>query len=330
MPFFLSSKSWVFKRLTLEHPGFSVSSQLWPPLEAIQASLSGEDAGPSGFGDFPEWQLATGKSPASLSQQAGQWPEEHTTSRLAEVDHESWTSGSLISIQLGRGKAGVLLDRHLQGERWAGWLTAPETSWAGAFDMLLEPVDEPFDLQFAVIQTWNRVELECSDSVAWHVAGQVSQQRLAVIRLVANEYSAGLMLSTPCEPGFIALRVAAGTHMVLTGTPLSKQDPRHAYQRLYRSFAARLVTRQLTHRIFSWEEKPEVDDFTEQRRVVDFRVKFKHGVLMPQVQPLLRATLSYVVSGPDQDSCYAIKSSNPEMARVMFAQSMLIDKLVDV
>jgi hypothetical protein len=306
-----------------------VSSQLWPPLETIQAALSGSNVTPSGFAELSF--LSSDFSPqiGSSHHQDQPMPWRRSDSGLTEVAEDAWMPGSLISIRVGQGKAGVLLDRHLRGERWTGWVTAAEAAWAGAFDVLLEPVDEPFDRQFSVVQTWNPIELECSTSIAWHLTGNVSQQRLTAIRIVAQEQASGLMLSIPSDPGFIALRPAGGVQMVLTGTPLDRKDPRHEYQRLYGNFAARLVAAQLTQRIALRADEPEPQETLPLRKIVDFRARLRTGVLMPQVQPLLRATFSYVVSGPDYDNCYAVKSSNPDMARVMFAQSVLIDKVYE-
>jgi hypothetical protein len=306
-----------------------VSSQLWPPLETIQATLSGSNVTPSGFAELSFLSSDFSAQIESPRHQDQPMPWERSDSGLAEVAEDAWMSGSLVSIRLGQGKAGVLLDRHLRGERWSGWVTASEAAWAGAFDVLLEPVDEPFDRQFSVVQTWNPIELECSASIAWHLTGNVSQQRLAAIRIVAQEQAAGLMLGIPSEPGLIALRPIGGVQMVLTGTPLNRKDPRHEYQRLYRNFSARLVAAQLTLRIALRSNESEQEDALPLRKTIDFRARLRTGVLMPQVQTLLRATFSYVVCGPDQDNCYAIKSSNPDMARAMFAQSVLIDKVYE-
>lgn len=308
-----------------------MSFHLWPPLESIESSLSDSDAGPSDFAELMDLPLGQKTASKSLAQQSRQSSLDRPSSNLAELTDEPWEPGSLISIKQGRAKAGVLLDRHIRGERWAGWLTASEASWASAFDVLLEADDEPFESRFGVVQAWNRVELECSQSISWQLSGCVSQHRLGCIRLVAQEYAAGLLLNIPPEPGQIALRIAGGVQMVLTGTPLGKNDPRREYQKLYRLFAARMVATQLTQRIGARSESTqETRDTRELPAVADFRVRLRPGIMMYQVQPLLRATLAYVINGPDHDNCYSIKSSNPAMARAMFSQSILIDRIFEI
>jgi hypothetical protein len=330
MPFWLSLKYSVFKRLTLEEPGIFVNSTLWPPIESIQAALNNHEADGGGIAQWLD-------EPTHSTQRDGMSLQVFGNSSFdslpfADVaEKPQWAAGDLITIKLGQTHVGVLLDRSLRGERWSGWLTAPETAWASAFDVLLEPEDEPFHARFAVIQVWNRVELECADSIQWKISSKVLPQRLAVIRAVAQEYAAGLMLSIPPEPGVIALRTAGGVHMVLTGTPVGSQDPRRNYQTLYKQFAARLVAKQLTRRA-SLREQAVDDDvgIPPPRKAFDFRMRLHRGVMMPQIQQLLRVTLSHIVSGPDENNCYAIKSNNPEIARSIFMQSTLVDQVFDV
>jgi hypothetical protein len=314
----------------LKNLEFFVNPTLWPPLESIQAALNSHEADGGGIEQWFDEPTRISKHDGMSLQVFGN--SSFDSLPFADVaEKPQWAAGDLVTIKRGKIKAGVLLDRHLQGNRWSGWLTASETSWASAFDVLLEPDDEPFNTRFAVIQVWNRVELECSDSIQWSISSKVLSQRLAVIRTVAQEYAAGLMLSIPPEPGIIALRTAGGAHMVLTGTPLGPQDPRHDYQTLYREFAARLVAMQLTRRV-SMREQATGDDvgMPAPRKAFDFRMRLNRGVMMPQIQQLLRVTLSHVVHGPDEHDCYAIKSNNPEIARSMFMQSSLVDQVFDV
>ncbi len=303
---------------------------LWPPLESIQAALNDHEVDWRGVPElFNE--------PTSSAQRDGMSLQVFGNSSFDSLpftdvaEKPQWAAGDLVTIKVGQLKVGVLLDRALQGERWSGWLTAPETSWASAFDVLLEPGDEPFDSHFAMIQVWNRVELECSDSIKWKISSKVFQQRLAAVRIVAQEYAAGLMLCIPPEPGVIALRTAGGIQMVLTGTPLGPEDPRRGYQRLYRQFVARLVAMQLTHRVSLRNEAVD-DDVCQQppKKSFDFRMRLRPGAMMPQIQQLLRVTLSHVVSGPDESNSYAIKSNNPDIARTIFMQSILIEQVFDI
>jgi hypothetical protein len=330
MRFFPSSKSWVFKRLTLEGLGISVIFTLWPPLESIQATLNNYEAG---WGGVPE--LLDGKPRSTqrdgMSLQAFGNSSFDSLPFADVAEKPQWAAGDLVTIRLGQIKIGVLLDRSLQGKRWSGWLASAETCWASAFDVLLEQDDEPFDSHFAMIQVWNRVELECSESIKWKISSKVPSQRLVVIRMVAQEYAAGLMLSIPPAPGVIALRTVGGVQMVLTGTPLGPQDPRREYQKLYRQFVARLVAMQLTHRASIRQEAIQGHTYLlPPRKLFDFRMRLRPRIMMPQIQQLLRVTLSHVVQGPDENNCYAIKSNNPEIARTIFMQSTLIDQVFDV
>jgi hypothetical protein len=59
-----------------------------------------------------------------------------------------WAPGRLVSVLHEGRLLGVLLDRCIQGDLWQGWMAAGEADWAGAFDVLLEPDDEPFEPAF--------------------------------------------------------------------------------------------------------------------------------------------------------------------------------------
>jgi hypothetical protein len=113
----------------------------------------------------------------------------------------------------------------------------------------LEPMDEPFEPMFGVIQAWNTVTVDCTENNQALVVGEISATRLAAIRAVALECASGLMLATPAEPGRIGLRTAGGTFSVLTGTPLGPHDIRYNYQNAYRTATARLIAQQLTQRL---------------------------------------------------------------------------------
>jgi hypothetical protein len=250
----------VLKRLTLKQPRKIVSQHhLWPPLEVVEAALDGNHVtalGADAMPRVPSREAAVaGASGAEASFQA-----EHLLLPLKELLRRraavlarhfpaAWDSGRLVQIKTKGVVLGVLLDRHLKDQQWAGWLAASETSWAGAFDVLLEPEDDPFEPLFGVIQTWNSLTLERSSSIDAKVVGEVSASRLAAIRTVAQECATGLTSNVPSEPGRIALRLVGGERMVLTGTPLGPGDPRHDYQRAYHGVSARLITNQLTQRV---------------------------------------------------------------------------------
>ena len=158
----------------------------------------------------------------------------------AELVSPAWTEGILIGVPDGRLLHGLLLDRCLEADRWVGWMAAPECDWAGAFDVLLEPEDEPFDPMCGVIQTWNAVTLRATPLGPVRMLGRLSPHRLAAVRAVQGEYRASHDVMVPPELGRIALRVVNGAFSVLTGAPLLPQDPRRDYQAIYRRAGSRL------------------------------------------------------------------------------------------
>ncbi len=299
---------------------------LWPPLKQIEAALLSGGFEHS-LGNFPSSAYDTldpqaqhgadAESASSLSFQ-------DSATSLAQQEECNWSAGDMVHIVDSGVRAAILLDHHIQGQRWMGWMAASETSWASAFDVLLEPQDEPFDPIAGVIQTWNPVEVEWKPGLRQDLVAQLSTERMNSVRAVAKEAASGLLLNIPVEPGCIALRTAAGAYMVLTGTPLGARDTRRDYQSAYLSLSARLMALQLTQRACLKSEEPVQFEPIPQKRF-DFEARLKPGVRIIDIQPLLRATLAYIVSGPDMNNRYAIKSSNPSIARLMFAQSTLID-----
>ncbi|KIQ25557.1 hypothetical protein RT97_23895 [Variovorax paradoxus] len=151
-----------------------------------------------------------------------------------------WAPGRLVSVVHEGRLLGVLLDRCIQGDLWQGWMAAGEADWAGAFDVLLEPDDEPFEPAFGLVQAWNVLTLEPSPQLCARVLGEVSATRLAAIRAVHDEWAAQKLLPITPEPGRIALRTVGGVFSVLSGTPLGPEDPRADYQALYRTAGMQL------------------------------------------------------------------------------------------
>jgi hypothetical protein len=313
-------------------------NHLWPPLELVEAAIDGHHALAGRTGAFKSRTQDTQTNPdAATTRQAA-----HLLLPLTELLQRrqavaarryspQWQAGRLVQISHGGVVVGVLLDHAAQDKRWMGWLAASESSWASAFDVLLEPEDEPFEPLFGVIQTWNPVVLEQSDVIQAEVVGELTAKRLASIKAVAQECAAGLMLNIPAEPGRIALRTAGGAAMVLTGTPLGPRDPRSEYQSAYLAVTARLIAQQLTLRAAALPKaQSPCATSTAPNTLVDFQAKLKPGVRMHDVQQLLRVTFSYVVSGPDEHNIYAVKSSNPEVAKAMFMQSILIAQVLEV
>ena len=240
-------------------------TELWPPLELVEATLDGTHAFADCNDESPlPAQQNSANSPDLNSDKSAQaayllLPLTELAKRRAAVTARAfsieWASGRLVQITVNGAVLGVLLDRVVQGKQWTGWLATSESNWASSFDVLLEPCDEPFEPMFGVIQAWNPVTVHWSQDLQARIVCEISAIRLAAIRAVALECAAGLMVPTPAEPGRIALRTAGGTFSVLTGTPLGPQDLRHGYQNAYRTVAARLMAQQLTRRVSQIEKR---------------------------------------------------------------------------
>lgn len=159
------------------------------------------------------------------------------------------TPGQIVRIDEARGPHGplhwdlarplaVLLDEPTETPNvWYGWLVTPETDYAGYWDMLLGPEDEPCDPLARMVQLWNPVHLYLP-SVS-RVLAELRPERLAAVRALAVEC---LIAPEPdpaqAQPGS-RVRRSVGAYRVRTGTPLGgPDDPRHRYQQLYHAYAA--------------------------------------------------------------------------------------------
>jgi tetratricopeptide (TPR) repeat protein len=145
------------------------------------------------------------------------------------------------------------------GRIWSGWLCASETQYAGYWDLLLEPEDEPFDPLAGMVQIWNPVYVYLPSTSL--VLAELRPERLSAVRALASEF-----LTTPepdprqACPGRLLARRTLDNHLVLTGTPLGKaEDPRWRYSEIYARAAkavkepARLAAQALAEQI-SWVE----------------------------------------------------------------------------
>lgn len=136
----------------------------------------------------------------------------------------------------------VLIEKKTQTENlWQGWMVASETDYAGYWDMLLEPEDEPFDPLAGMIQIWNKVQIYLPSKAP--VLAELKPARLQAVRALAEEFDTEPKLDTSMSrPGHIAPRTTFGNLSVLTGTPLGhlEIDPRYSYGDLYHAAAERL------------------------------------------------------------------------------------------
>ncbi len=225
--------------------------ELWPPLGLIRSAFVRD---PSGAIEDADQAIASppgtrALAPAPPSQTPPPRMAEDLLLPLAELARRReavaarafparWAPGRLLSIVHEGRLLGVLLDKCVEGERWQGWMAAGEADWASAFEVLLEPGDEPFEPLFGMVQAWNPVTLTAAPQLCARVQGELSATRLAAIRAVHDEWTTQQPPDIDAAPGRIALRSVGGVFSVLSGTPLGEGDPRTEYQKLYRAAAA--------------------------------------------------------------------------------------------
>lgn len=141
----------------------------------------------------------------------------------------------------------VLLERWLGGRCWAGSLVAQEADYASDRDLVLQEDDGTIAPEAAMIQTWNPVEVE------------LSGDEVLLGTLVPPALRAALKLGNPGfthddfvapRPGRIGVWDLDADTTVVTGTPLGEDDdPRIAYQALYRNLAAEFTRATLARRL---------------------------------------------------------------------------------
>jgi hypothetical protein len=212
--------------------------ELWPPLSLIEERLSRTD-GTSVAQAASKGALTTAtddhvRSPETLSALVGERIRQIDAARLLRVDQ--LRPGLIVLVDT----AAICLNRPTGTTEasWAGWIAAPDTEYATAADVLLEPDDEPFDPFAAMVQTWNPVKISLPKNP--RVLAMLTTARLDILRAVAAEEGRSTQ-EDAAHPGFVFLRGTDSGQPVLTGTPLGGQDdPRHAYQNLYLEFVSTL------------------------------------------------------------------------------------------
>ena len=214
-------------------------TELWPPLSLIRSAFERAPAVAPG-----EQIVAPPRGSNATPHNAAQdllLPLTELARRREAVAQRAfparWAPGRLVSLVHDGRLLGVLLDKCIGDDRWQGWMAAGEADWAGAYDVLLEPGDEPFEPLFGVVQAWNPVALMPAPQLCARVLGELSATRLAAVRAVHDEWMAQQPLAIDAAPGHIALRSVGGVFTVLSGTPLGGNDPRAEYQALYRDAA---------------------------------------------------------------------------------------------
>ena len=216
---------------------------LFPPLGQIERELFGApdsfaseelvdpDRSPLGFAAAPSAHLLAMMERRVAADQA------YPPAPLAVGQIRRITSVSQSGRQLGRSCA-VLLGRAVGGRRWAGWLVAQESDWASERDMILQEEDGVLALDAAMVQAWNPVEVTLRGDEA--ILGKLSPRRLAAVSTLASHASTDAQWVAP-RPGRIGAWDLDEHTTVVTGTPLGgDEDPRAAYQGLYRRLASEL------------------------------------------------------------------------------------------
>jgi len=211
---------------------------LWPPIEVIASNLKTNNGSIS----FLQEQLVSeSESTDNDDVVLPEFIREKVRRRVAAREASFGTQPQTGQIWRFDGKQTdlsplcVLLNRCLDENRWEGWIVSPETDYASNKDVLLEPIDEPFDPVAAMVQTWNQVTVDIREG--GRVLAELAESRIDAIREVA---------SGQCEEGgaaragFVApLKTGSGAG-VLSGTRIIHyEDPRQRYQSLYREAAQR-------------------------------------------------------------------------------------------
>jgi hypothetical protein len=209
-------------------------AKLWPSLDHIRNEF------------YPN---AQGVKPVPQSFVEGvSRPSKRTTSEIVAPLHDlmrrreavtarkfssEWAPGRLVPVKILASTRPVLLEQSLGSDLWRCFMVAPECDWAGYDDILLEPDDEPFDPVCGMVQVWNAMTIQRSSRASEMVLGELSAQRMSVMRAAAAEVDA-LGSTDDSSPGVIALRSLNAGQTVLTGTPLAGLDVRRDYRMMYR------------------------------------------------------------------------------------------------
>lgn len=220
------------------------SRSLHPSLAEIENALFAPQAAVVTDAEMP--MPVPDDSPAVTDAEMPPWLAElihrRVSASAAFADRALPSTGQIVQVFRARDADGqplelarpfaVLLNEPAEHGLWYGWCCAPDLDWATAFDLLLEPDDEPFDPLAGMVQLWNPVYVQPGDCD--RVLAVLAPERLAAVRALAVDFVTGAIPDHPPMPGWMDARTLASGHVVLTGTPLGgDDDPRHEYQYLY-------------------------------------------------------------------------------------------------
>ena len=139
-----------------------------------------------------------------------------------------------LRLPAGAEQAVALLVSRVDRLLAQGWVTAGESLYAGPRDWVLQDaeVEGELDPRLGMVQLWNPVTVPLSSLVEF--AGRLRESSLRDIERLALAPEAALPIRP--APGRVGWVQADGVGRVC-GTPLGEQDPRLAYQALYRRLA---------------------------------------------------------------------------------------------
>jgi len=145
---------------------------------------------------------------------------------------------------------GVLLERWLGGHYWAGSLVAQEAAYATDRDLVLQEDDGVVAPEAAMVQTWNPVEVALTGDEV--LLGTLSPTALRAASILGDPgfavRDAKRDFVAP-RPGRVGAWDLDADTTAITGTPLGDDDdPRRAYQALYRKLATELTQALLSRR----------------------------------------------------------------------------------
>lgn len=215
---------------------------LTPSLSVIAARLETSEV----VGEFPSDEDLARQPNDSASSMS--WDALPIPPDLAEAFERAAQARAVLARPLATGQihglreapafGSMLLDAWMPVEqRWQGWLCTPDTSYAGATDLVIEARDAPIDPRVGMVCAALRIEAT-ADQLG-NCLGHLSVERINAVRWLGQQGEQAAQ-DLESRPGVIA-RVEVPGGYALTGSPLGgQQDPRTAYQRLLEQGIARL------------------------------------------------------------------------------------------
>ena len=218
-----------------------MTNRLYPPLALLESELFGQQpttAAAESLMAKPTGDLRIAEVPPeilTLIRRKSAFRAESGPPAVGQI--RSLADGPAIKA-LGRPlerSLGMLLSACLGGNVWSGWIVCTETVYATDRDLIIEEGDGPCAPQAAMIQTWNQVTVSLSGSEP--ILGHISSARLGAVLALA-EHASPPDQFVPPRPGKLGVWDLDPGQTVMTGTPLGDEDdPRRAYQELYRRLA---------------------------------------------------------------------------------------------